>query len=771
MVIKRSTFIIMIFVISFMSGSSSLFAKNRFYHFNVAYQTVSFAGKPVKAMGINGRIPGPTLHFRQGDIVTIVLDNHLDQETAIHWHGLLVPWQMDGVLGVSQQGIPPGHAFTYHFKVMQSGTYWYHAHAGLQEQQGLYGALLIDAPKAVKQSHVKDFTMVLSDWSNTHADQILRNLKKEGDYYSPNFPLQPSLLKFIHDYRQADASERAQLWDDYRMMQHMRMSIYDISDVAYDAFLLNGHTDAKPWMARVRVGDTVRLRFIGAMGSTIYHIKIPNQSMQLVNVEGNNVKPINLDELTLAPGETYDVLLSVTKDQPIYVYAESADQVGSVAGVLLTSPKQVPDIHSIAPFPEPKPATRAMMGDMSGMSMASHGMDMPMPMQNSLYEKLQAAVPTNNPSKPIAETLHMSLNGYMDKYIWFINGVPEYLAKPIILQPNKRYRFVMRNDSMMHHPMHLHGHWFIVRVGRGRFDPLLHTIDVSPGTTITADVDTDASGQWLFHCHLLYHMMSGMARVFQYSTLLTLDQGKAKPQDDTHSTQFVNRPIVRVDEVRPINPHLVSHPMAHEHPWWSASSLDVGVDPFHNAQEVTFKELLGSDFHKLELYTKEAEIEQGTVESADMDAFYWQLIDQFWAVKAGMNYTYRPSAQPYWQPGVGIEGLMPYFINADVRLYDYAGTQKLDVDLERDTQITNNFFIRLEVEGVLGSNTNTRGEIGSGLNDVRYTFRPFYRVSPGWTVYVQYEYQKNTGTFRKMQLADGVSSTQHAIMLGVTALL
>jgi CopA family copper-resistance protein len=277
----------------------------------VSYKTVNFSGKMIKAIVANNQIPAPTLHFKEGDHVTINVYNQLDEETAIHWHGMLVPWQMDGVLGITQQGIPPGGVFHYKFTLYQSGTYWYHAHAGLQEQQGLYGAFLIDPPKPPSYKYTKDYVVVLSDWSNTHPDKILANLKKEGDYYSPKFPLQPSLVKFIHDYRQASTEERKKIVDDYKMMQQMRMSIYDISDVAYDAFLLNGQPKSNPWTASVRVGDIVRLRFIGAGGSTVFHVKIPGASMQMVHVQGNDVKPYAVDDFKIAPRETFDVLVKI----------------------------------------------------------------------------------------------------------------------------------------------------------------------------------------------------------------------------------------------------------------------------------------------------------------------------------------------------------------------------------------------------------------------------------------------------------------------------
>ena len=216
----------------------------------------------------------------------------------------------------------------------------------------------------------------------------------------------------------------------------------------------------------------------------------------------------------------------------------------------------------------------------------------------------------------------MELSGYMDRCIWFINGVPEYNAHPIPLKTGKRYLIVSFNNSMMHHPMHIHGHWLILRNGHGAYDPLLHPIDIPAGSTVTVDVDADASGQWFFHCHLLYHMMSGMSRVFQYSTLIKITNGEASPQDVIKNTNYFNRPIVRVDEARPIDVSLAKHPMAHPSVIWLSTFLDVGADPIHNVQRLTYKGMYGSDYNKLELFTNDAEINKGTVENADIDIFY-----------------------------------------------------------------------------------------------------------------------------------------------------
>lgn len=759
--------------------SLNALSADRIVNLVVSYKEVDFAGKCIKALAINDQIPAPTLHFKQGDNVTINVHNQLDKDTAIHWHGIILPWQMDGVAGINQPGIKPGSTFQYKFTVEQSGTYWYHAHAGLQEQQGLYGAFLIDPPEPPSYQYTKDYVIVLSDWSNTHPDQILANLKKEGDYYSPNFPMQPSLMRFIHDYQHANKSERKNLLDDYKMMQKMRMSIYDINDVAYDAFLLNGHPKTNPWTAHVNVGDVVRLRFIGAGGNTIFHVKLPNAEMEMVHVQGNDVEPYSIKDFTIAPGETYDVLVKIKDNDPQIIYVESTDQVDAVYGALVTSPLQFVNYQDICPFPEPLPVTREMMtfGMMHGgmshggmnhgdMNHSEHSMKAKSQIAKTKYKNFKAIEKTNDPDKPIYKTINMELDGWMDRFIWFINGVPEHKAHPIILEPNKRYRIIFKNVSMMHHPMHIHGHWFIVRNDHGAYDPLLHTIDMPPGATIIADVDSDASGQWLFHCHLLYHMMSGMSRVFQYSTLIEITKCQAPPQDIIEMTEYDNRPIVRVDEIVPIDASLVKHPMAHPHGFYFANFLDVGVDPFNNVQRVTFKGLYGPDYNKLELFINDAETQKGTVENADLDIFYWHLIDQFWAIKGGVNYYYRPSQTPYFQPGIGIEGTMPYFIETDVRAYYHDGSFKLDLELERDTQITNNFFIKAAIRGILATKTVEEDEIGSGLNQMRYIVAPFYRIMPGLNIVMEYEHERDYGALENIRQAEGESTTQDTLTFG-----
>ena len=741
------------------------YAQTRVVNLTVVYKTVDFAGKQVRAIAVNNQIPGPTLHFKEGDHVEINVYNHIDRGTSIHWHGLIVPWKMDGVDGVTQKAIPPGGVFHYQFTLHQYGTYWYHAHSEFQEQEGVYGGIIIDPPKP--QLHYnKDYVIVLSDWTNTHPNQVYANLKKEGDFYSSDFPMQPSLVQFFKDYHGAKTPQaKTKILGAYKMMQTMRMSIYDLSDIAYDAYLLNGHTKYSPWMKEVKVGDTVRLRFIGAGASTIYHVKIPGTTMLMVQADGNNVKPYPVKSFSIAPGETFDVLVKITQNRPYVIYAESIDSLGTAIGVLKTSPDQKVNYQTIKPFPLPKPVMmmgHSMAHSPSGhaadkasnqhhtMAVMGHNMshaDKPQAMKPSSnpddlssktkYDKLQSLVKTNNPNTPV-HIIHMTLGGYMDRYVWFLNGKPFYDAKPIMIKHGQRYRIIFKNETMMHHPMHIHGHWFILRNGHGAYDPKLHTIDVPPGATVVADFHANETGQWFFHCHNLIHMKAGMANIFRY--------------EETPKKAFAG---------------LSGHKAIG---WYYANDLELSGDFIHHTYEGSLDTLIGSDYNKLQIFAKDAEVENGKLKNANVDVFYWRLVSQFWALKGGVNYVYRPAGTPYVQPGIGIEGLLPYFIQTDIRAYYHDGSAKLDIDLSRNTQITHRFFIKTGVEAILASKTVGEDEIGSGVNSLQWTIQPSYRINPNLALYLQYQHTGYYGATKRLLQDDNEDTIENRYSIGIELL-
>lgn len=716
----------------------------------VRYTTVNFTGKPARAISINGQVPGPVLHFKQGDYVSIVVHNHLDNEgTSIHWHGVLVPWRMDGVAYVTQWPTQPGEYYNYHYPLKQYGTYWYHSHFGLQEQLGMYGAYIIDPPYQ-RLHYNKDVVILLGDWINANPNQAFRNLKKSGDYYDSKFPLQPSLVHFIHSYRHANPPLKEHILKAYTTMQWSRMSPYDIGDIPYDTFLINGHSPLQPWTAQVKVGDIVRLRFIGSSASTIFNIKIPGELLKVVNVDGNDVKPYDTDHLNIGPGETFDILLAIKKAKPYLIYAESSDTVGAVSGALLTDPSQRPQFESIQPFPEPLPRIMVMPPGSQHTQLANQqiaqGMSPTMQFRTSphtKYEKIRALTPTNNPHKQPNHIIKMVLTGYMGQYIWSINGKTIYQVNPVMITKGETYRIIFINRTLMDHPMHIHGHWFILRNGHGAYDPKMHTLTVNHGQTIVADFKAKVSGQWFFHCHNLYHLVAGMARILRYTGSPVIFAVKRNVHGHIKREELTGPPAK----------------------WFAATLLDFNGEPWNTTYQSTFKSLLGTNYHKLELLSKEAQITRGKVTYFDMDIFYWHLVSQFWAIKGGVNYFNRPALKPYWQLGVGLEGMMPFFIDTDIRIYYPNGILKFDLDFRRMTQITNNFLLLLGIRMIIGTQTVVNNQIGSGLNYIQYTVQPTYRVMPGLAVYFQYQRVRNYGAFKRLL---GGSPVEDTYSLGFT---
>lgn len=505
------------------------------------YQTVTLGNKPVKAITVNGQIPAPELRFTEGDEVIINLYNALDEPGSIHWHGLLVPYKMDGVPWVSMPPIAPGDTFQYRFTLKQSGTYWYHSHSQLHEQQGLYGAFIVESravePKVEPLEYDQEVTLVLSDWADRHPNETYRNLKKDGDYYKQ---FRPSWKFFWDEYKTADDDKRQQIRQTIAHMQQMRMGVWDWGDVAYDAFLLNGKTAKQPWTARANKGETIRLRVINGGASSYFNLKIAGaENFRVVAVDGQSVEPVEAERILLGMAETYDILVDITEDKPYYVYAEAQDRSGYAVAALKTQSDQ-PNTTNITPFDdpwfsdtshdhtamssstEPSPSNN---GNIAHHQHQSHGKKSDNSGQIKQvvklgYEHLRSTFLTRDPSQEQEVIdITLKLTGNMERYIWSFDNIRYRDAEPILFEEGKTYRMKLINETMMHHPIHIHGHWFILDTGNGNYNPRKHTIDVPPMGQQVAWVQAQDSGKWFFHCHNLYHMKAGMTRLIKYTNL------------------------------------------------------------------------------------------------------------------------------------------------------------------------------------------------------------------------------------------------------------
>lgn len=508
-------------------------------------QQVTLGGQQRRALTINGGLPGPLLRWREGDTVTLRVHNRLDEPTSLHWHGIVLPANMDGVPGLSFHGIAPGSLYEYRFKVRQHGTYWYHSHSGFQEQIGVYGPLVIE-PREATQPRVREQVMMLTDWTDEAPARIFARLKKEPGYYNQN---QRTLGDFIHDAgQQGLGNTLRERW----MWARMRMDPTDLADVTGQAYtyLMNGQAPDDNFTALFTPGEPLRLRFINGSAMTYFDVRIPGLKMTVVAADGQPVQPVSVDEFRLAVAETLDVLVQPEGEGPYTVFAQAMDRSGYARATLGIRPGVA------APVPELDAPVALGMADMgmghgamAGMEHGGHaGMNMshaaspkhPATEQGNPLVDMQAMAPTPRLSDPgiglrdngrrvltyadlrstfadpdgrePGRTLELHLTGHMDKFVWAFDGVKAGDAEPIRLTYGERVRIVLVNDTMMAHPIHLHGMWSDLEDEEGEFLVRKHTIDVPPGTRRSYRVSADALGRWAYHCHMLYHMEAGMFR-------------------------------------------------------------------------------------------------------------------------------------------------------------------------------------------------------------------------------------------------------------------
>ncbi|RAK62490.1 copper resistance system multicopper oxidase [Phenylobacterium kunshanense] len=496
-------------------------------------------GRKGHGIAINGTVPGPLIRLKEGQNVRLKVTNRLtDEDTSIHWHGLLVPFQMDGVPGVSFPGIKPGETFVYEFPILHAGTYWYHSHSGLQELVGHYAPLVIDPKGAEPAPYDREHVIVLSDYSFMHPHEVFLKLKKQAGYFNRQKQTVAGLL-----------AGKDQPLKDRVEWSGMRMDPTDISDVTGSTytFLMNGHGPKDNWTGLFKPGERVRLRFINAASMTIFNVRIPGLKLSVVQADGQDVRPVEVDEFQIANAETYDVIVQPTDDRAFTLVAEAIDRSGMARGTLAPRPGMTAEAPPLRERP------LLTMKDM-GMDMSGHGghggghsmsmldpknapqvktgpgvqMISPMPVDRTAergtglegvpgkvltYADLIALAP-NPDTRPPSRSMEIHLTGNMERFMWAFDGEKfSEITKPIPFRRNERVRVTLVNDSMMNHPIHLHGHFMDLVNGHAGHHPRKHTINVQPGGKATFDLTADAPGDWAFHCHMLLHMHAGMFKV------------------------------------------------------------------------------------------------------------------------------------------------------------------------------------------------------------------------------------------------------------------
>ena len=483
------------------------------YEFDIDYKEVNVTGKPVRAMVIDGGIPGPTIQADLDDTLRVTFNNRMDVETSIHWHGVLLPNDQDGVPYLTTPPIAAGGSLTFEYPVTHTGTYWYHAHTGLQEQRGLYGALVFRDP-AESYRYDRELVLVVSDWTDEHPRAVLRNLKREDDYYSLKKDTVQSWQGVLENGRLAINNRLQGAW--------IRMGPMDLSDVGYDAFLINGaqrlhDTDIKP-------GATIRLRIINASASSYFHIEFSGGDMLLIEADGVPVVQRAVARLRLATAETYDVLVHI-RDAKRYELRATAEDVSGYASWHLGAGEPV----SVLPAPKPNLYLTGHGSHSRRRGSTVHADRHGHLHHTSEYAGLKARRRTAFDAGRAAREVDLRLTGSMERYTWSFDNKTLTEVDKIRIKKGEVVRFNLINETMMHHPIHLHGHFFRVLNGQGDYAPLKHTVNVPPMDTVTIEFAADEEKDWFFHCHNLYHMKSGMARVVSY-----LPAG----QDDYRNSDF-----------------------------------------------------------------------------------------------------------------------------------------------------------------------------------------------------------------------------------------
>ena len=482
---------------------------------------VNYTGVARLSTAVNGQVPAPLLRWREGDVVTMRVTNRLAVPSSIHWHGMILPADMDGVPGLSFPGIAPGATYVYRFVVNQHGTYWYHSHSRFQEQTGLYGPIVIEPRAGERHRCERDYTLLLSDWTDLDPEHIYATLKRQSDYFNYH---QRTIADFEADVARQGLAAASASWGRWARMRMDPTDLLDVSGATY-TYLMNGATPIANWTGLFSRGERIRLRFINGSSMSYFDVRIPGLAMTVIAADGQDVEPVSFDEFRIGAAEVYDVMVQPADDRAYTIFAQAMDRSGFARGTLSPQPGMQAEVPRLAAPP------RLTMADM-GMAMPGAGAmpdmpDMAAGPQQGLDDPgiglrdngrrvltygdlrtLGGALDARAPQREI----ELHLTGDMQRYMWSFNGRKFSDSQPLQWRYGERLRIVLINDTMMTHPIHLHGMWSEVEDVAGEFQLRKHTVTVQPGQRLSYRVTADAPGRWAYHCHLLYHMEAGMFR-------------------------------------------------------------------------------------------------------------------------------------------------------------------------------------------------------------------------------------------------------------------
>lgn len=615
------------------------------YEFHITKKCINVTGKSSEALAIGGQIPGPTIEATVGDILQVTFHNDLNEETSIHWHGILLPNDQDGVPYLTTPPIAAHSSFTYRYPIIHHGTYWYHSHTGLQEQRGIYGSLVFHPKGGELHKTDKEHVVVLSDWTDENPRKVIHNIKRDPDFYALKKGSVQSWLGVLKNGYEAIKNRLRSSWT--------RMGPMDLSDIGYDAFLANGVTssyyDAHP-------GQKVRVRLINASASSYFNVEFAGGPMLLIAADGVDVKPIHVKRLRMAIAETYDLIITIPDSKAYELRATSIDGTG-YSSLFYGSGDKVyaPNIprpnlylmshgmhdmkkHEVPKMDVHEGHSMGHMGHTSHMNMAPKKLPAIAHMIN--YKNLRAIKNTAFPTSLKRRDVILNVTGNMERYVWSFNNKTLKESDTILIKKGEIVRFIFDNKTMMHHPLHLHGHFFRVINGQGDRSPLKHTVNIQPMEKLTIEFEANEEKDWFFHCHNLYHMMSGMARVVSYEDSTTMSKKKLKQLD--HDNWYMSRDISTL------------------------SNMTMGMLSFSNTRNI-----FACEFHWD--YKKEY----------DVEIFYERRLHRYLGVYLGGNFEREDD--PENVAVFGVHYVLPLLIDADFRV-DSKG--KLRLELESALQLS-----------------------------------------------------------------------------------